>query len=122
MRSSIPARTVIRWHPTPTKVARWWISRYVLRDYFEQRPPAFVGIDLIVYYVKDKPQYSVAPDVFVTLGVDGGHRDTYKIWEERKVPDFVMEMASTWTAVRDAGRKKDLYHRLGVEEYCMYDP
>ena len=93
----------------------------VLRAHFA-RDTVFVGIDLLVYYVRNQPKFSVAPDILVALDVPGGHRDSYKIWEVGRVPDFMMEVASTSTAAEDAGRKKDLYARLGVREFWLYDP
>ena len=67
----------------------------------------------------------VAPDVFVVIGAPKRAEDrrlSYKLWEEPKGPDFVLEVASrsTWPADRD--RKRALYASLGVEEYWLYDP
>ena len=67
----------------------------------------------------------VAPDVFVVLGADkrAAHpRKSYKLWEEVKGPDFVLEVVSpsTWSVDRD--EKRVLYASLGVEEYWLHDP
>ena len=67
----------------------------------------------------------VAPDVFVVLGADkrAAHpRKSYKLWEEVKGPDFVLEVVSpsTWPVDRD--EKRVLYASLGVEEYWLHDP
>ena len=51
-----------------------------------------------------------------------GNRSTFKVWEEGKAPDFVLEVASPSTAdndARDAARK---YAGLGVREYWRLDP
>ena len=65
---------------------------------------------------------SVAPDVFVVIGVPSHARPIYKVWEEGKAPDFVLEITSRHTRDKDEGPKRDLYERLGVQEYWQYDP
>ena len=94
----------------------------ILRARYRRDSETFVGIDLLVYYTQDQPSDSVAPDVFVAFGVKNEDRLWYKVWEQRKAPDFVVEMASNSSSRADLGRKKDLYQRLGVREYCVYDP
>ena len=49
-------------------------------------------------------------------------RDNWLVWQERRVPDFVLEVTSRTTRREDEGRKRRLYQRLGVAEYCQYDP
>ena len=61
-------------------------------------------------------------DVFVVFGVPGHKRPIYKLWEEREVPSFAMEVASAGTWREDEGRKAALYERLGIREYWQYDP
>ena len=75
-----------------------------------------------MYYTQGEPGDSVAPDVFVAFGVKNEDRLWYKVWEQRKAPDFVVEVASDSSALADLRGKKDLYQRLGVREYCVYDP
>ena len=94
----------------------------MLTVHFEGDPYIFVGIDLLLYYTKDKPEDVVAPDVFVVFGVPDEDRHSYKVWEEGKVPDFVLEVASKSSADKDLGSKKNTYERMGVKEYCVFDP
>ena len=82
----------------------------------------YVGLDLLIYYQRGNNLRRVAPDVFVIRGVPKRSRDTYKIWEEGKPPDFVLEVATPGTAGDNAGDKMELYARLGVREYWLYDP
>ena len=82
----------------------------------------YVGLDLLIYYQRGNNLRRVAPDVFVIRGVPKRSRDTYKIWEEGKPPDFVLEVATPGTADDNAGDKMELYARLGVREYWLYDP
>ena len=90
--------------------------------YFAGRPDVYVSGDLFVYYEEGNPKARVAPDVFVVFGVPGHRRMTYKLWEEGRAPDFVLEVASPNTWREDEGRKAKLYERLGVREYWQYDP
>ena len=48
-------------------------------------------------------------------------RRLYKVWEEGKPPTVVFEITSRTTRREDLGRKKNLYARLGVEEYFLHD-
>ena len=93
-----------------------------LRVYFTHRTDVYVSGDLLVYYEEGNPRASVAPDVLVAFGVEDRERPTYKVWEEGKAPDFVLEVASPSTWADDEGWKADLYARLGVREYWQYDP
>ncbi len=60
--------------------------------------------------------------MFVVKDCDPGRRRIYKIWEEGKPPDFILETTSKKTAREDAGKKKTLYAQLGIAEYFLYDP
>ena len=93
-----------------------------LETWFAHRPDVYVSGDLLIYYEAGNPGASVAPDVFVVFGAEDRKRPTYKLWEEPKVPDFVLEVASPNTWKEDEGPKGLLYERLGVREYWQYDP
>ena len=93
-----------------------------LRDHFRRRQDVYVSGNLLIYYQAGNVNASVAPDVFVVVGVPNHARDTYKLWEEGKAPDFVLEITSRSTRARDQTEKRALYERLGVEEYWQYDP
>ena len=93
-----------------------------LKGRFKSDPNIHVAKDLLVYYDESNPNRALAPDVFVTRGMAPGFRSSYRIWEERQAPEFVLEVASPSTATNDATKKKDLYARWGVREYWLYDP
>ncbi len=78
--------------------------------------------DLLIYYEEGNPRKSVAPDIFVVFGAASHKRNVYKLWEEPKAPDFVLEVASENTWREDLGRKRALYAELGVREYWLFDP
>ena len=94
----------------------------VLDRYFASREDVYVSGDLLIYYEEGNPKARVAPDVFVVFGVPSRKRPTYKLWEEGRVPAFVLEVASPGTWREDEGPKAELYERLGVREYWQYDP
>ncbi len=93
-----------------------------LRDRYRDRPDVYVSGDLLIYYEEGNPRKSVAPDVFVVFGAANHKRNVYKLWEEPKAPDFVLEVASRNTWREDLGRKRALYAELGVREYWLFDP
>ena len=90
--------------------------------YFRDRPDVTVEGNRLLYYVEGDPGFRVAPDVFVVIGAPKRRRRTYLLWEEPKGPDFVLEVTSWSTRRRDQGFKRDLYARLGVSEYWLFDP
>ena len=94
----------------------------VLRLYFSHRPDVYVSADLLMYYEEGNTRVSVAPDTFVVFGVEDRVRMNYKVWEEGKGPDFVLEVASPSTWREDVETKPEVYARLGVREYFLFDP
>ena len=94
-----------------------------LRERYADRDDVYVSGDLLVYYRMNDNTVRLAPDVFVVFGVDDHLRSSYIIWrEEGKTPDFVLEIASPGTYVRDMTEKRALYAALGVAEYWRFDP
>ena len=95
----------------------------VLRVWFSDRSDVYVAGNMLVYYRMNDPSASVAPDVFVVLGTTGNQpRDSWTVWREGKVPDFVLEIASESTWRRDVEEKRDIYAEMGVSEYWRFDP
>ena len=94
-----------------------------LRVRYHDREDVYIAGDMLVYYRMNCNNIRVAPDVFVVFGATGSHRrDTWLVWREGKVPDFVMEIASPGTWRRDVGIKRQIYAMLGVKEYIRVDP
>ncbi len=54
----------------------------------------YVSGDLLIYYQEGDPGVSIAPDVFVVMGAAKHERPSYRLWDEPKAPDFVLEVAS----------------------------
>ena len=94
----------------------------MLREYFRDDPHVYISGNLFLYYEEGNPRRVVAPDVFVVKGVPGGRRRIYKLWEEGQPPDVVFEVTSPSTRGEDLRTKHELYERLGVTEYFLFDP
>ena len=97
------------------------LALQTLIPHFAKIPDVCVSGNLMMYYVAGNPRYSISPDLFVTFGVARKKRRIYKIWEEGKPPDFVLEFSSKNTFRHDLRDKKALYASLGVAEYFLYD-
>jgi Uma2 family endonuclease len=92
-------------------------------DYFAADPRVFVTRDMLLYYQEGNPNAVVVPDVMVTLGIDKlPVRTSYFVWLEEKAPDVVVEIASRSTRTLDHREKRQIYARIGVAEYVLYDP
>ena len=97
-----------------------WLIQ-ALREHFAAMPDTYVSGDILTYYTEGNPRDVVAPDVLVAFGIGQKRRHTYKVWEEGKVPDFVMEFSSKTTYRNDLTDKKALYAALGISNYLLYD-
>ena len=90
-------------------------------EHFADRPEVYVSGDILMYYVEGDPRKSISPDVLIAFGLGKKPRGNYKVWEEGKVPDFVMEFSSKTTYQNDLRHKKDLYALLRIQDYFLYD-
>ncbi len=97
-----------------------WLLQ-TLEAHFAQMPDVYVSGDILTYYTEGDPRAVVAPDVLVAFGIGRKRRHTYKVWEEGKVPDFVMEFSSKTTYQNDLTDKMALYAALGIPNYFLYD-
>lgn len=94
----------------------------ILETHFADTEDAYVWSNMMLYYVKDNPCIYLKPDIFVSFGVGKHERLFYKVWEEGKPPDFIMEFASKSTYDNDLSPKKDIYADIGVTENFLLDP
>lgn len=99
-----------------------WYANDVLARHFRDRNDVYVSANMFVYFEEGNPRAVVAPDVFVVLGAPDHRRRSYKVWEEPKGPDFVLEITSDSTRRSDQGPKRRIYAELGVREYWLFDP
>ena len=92
-----------------------------LEAFFAQTPDTYVSGDILMYYLEGAPRKVVSPDVLVTFGIGQKLRKTYRVWQEGKTPDFVLELSSETTYRNDLGEKMELYAMLGIPEYFLAD-
>ncbi len=88
----------------------------------KDRPDAYAAMDNFLYFEEGDPSACVSPDLYVVLGVEKKLRRTYKVWEEGRGPDLVIEVTSRKSRATDLGEKKGKYALLGVREYLLVDP
>jgi Uma2 family endonuclease len=87
--------------------------------------PWWAASNVGVFYRRKSP--AIVPDAFVAVGVSGpaditvkeGH--SYYIWDEGKPPDVVVEMVSETVNGEDTD-KLQIYSRIGIPWYVLYDP
>lgn len=94
----------------------------MLENHFLEVPDVYVWSNMMMYYKRGNPKVFVKPDIFVSFGIGKQERRIYKVWEEGKPPDFIMEFASKSTYNNDLTVKKEIYTSIGVTEYFLYDP
>ena len=92
-----------------------------IENHFAHLLDAYVMGDMMMYYEEGNPRKSISPDIFVAFGIGKKERRIYKIWEEGKPPDFVLEFSSKGTYRNDLTRKVQLYASIGILEYFLYD-
>ena len=85
-------------------------------------PDALVAYDLLFLFEEGNPKAAVAPDITVALGAGRHDRNSYKLWEEGRPPDFALEALSQRTWQKDVQIKPGLYRDLGVREFWQLDP
>ena len=91
------------------------------RNYYRDIPDIYISGNIMMYYEDGRPPKAVSPDILISFGVGKKPRRTYKIWEEGKPPDFVVEFSSKGTVQNDLNHKMELYARLGIPEYFLCD-
>ena len=116
--------------PMAENESQFWPILYVgsaLDRYYRDRDDVYVVGNLLLYYREGNPREddvgaSISADLMVVIGASKHVRSSYKLWEEPKAPDFVLEIASEGTYRADSGKKRDTYAEVGVPEYWQVDP
>jgi Uma2 family endonuclease len=106
-----------------TDLHRDWMNRIIeLLKFRYRNQRVYVTGNLLMYYEEGDPSHFVVPDAMVVKDCEPGRRRTYKIWEEQRVPCAVIETTSRSTKREDWSYKTQLYEKLGIREYFLYDP
>jgi len=98
-----------------------WL-RQALEDFFLLVPDVYVAMNILFYYEQGNPSARRDPDILVARGVGKHKRRSYRLWEEKVLPRVFFEVASRKTWREDVGEKRQLYARLGIKEYIIFDP
>ncbi len=97
--------------------------RHALKQYFRDRNDVYVSGNVFLYYRDEKGhRKNVSPDILIAFGVEKKERRIYKLEDEGKAPDVVIELISAETKAKDLGEKRYIYATLGVSEYYIFDP
>jgi Uma2 family endonuclease len=96
---------------------------HALEEYYRKNTKVYVSGNIFIYYRDEAGvQQSVSPDIFVIFGVAKHDRRIYKLEDEGKAPQVVIELTSTHTKVEDVVTKHYVYASMGVREYFLFDP
>lgn len=97
----------------------------ILKARYENDPTVLWSNQTNVVYDSDTPGSVIVPDGYIVFGVDARtietERRSYRIDEWGVPPAFVLEVASESTARRDLGEKREIYARMGAQEYWRLD-
>jgi Uma2 family endonuclease len=101
--------------------------RYLLEpldQWFASDSMVYVAGNMFVHYEQGNRNRHLSPDVFVVRGVPKEpERRNYRVWEEGRAPDFVVEVTSKSTRKEDQTTKRTIYQDvLHVKEYFLFDP
>jgi Uma2 family endonuclease len=98
-----------------------WL-REALQDFLANWAGWYVASNIILYWDYDNPNNRRDPDILVARDVGSHSRRSFRVWEEGTLPCVLFEVASRTTWRQDVGPKHNLYERLGVPEYFLFDP
>jgi Uma2 family endonuclease len=97
--------------------------RVGLEDHFADEHDVYIASNLVMYYRQGDARRRRDPDILVAKGVVGKHlRRSFRVWEEGVLPRVLFEIASRRTWRRDVGNKRELYARINIREYFIFDP
>jgi Uma2 family endonuclease len=98
------------------------LLREALEDFFAAVADVYVASDMFWYWEQGNPRANRSPDVLVARGVGKHPRRSFRGWEENARPCVLFEIASERTWREDVTGKVQLYARLKVPEYFVFDP
>lgn len=101
-----------------------WITRIsdIFKTHFAQNTEVYISGNIIMYDIEGPMRTAISPDILVAFGLGQKFRRTYKVWEEGKPPDFVMEFSSNRTYQNDLDEKMAHYARMNIPDYFLHDP
>jgi len=115
--------------PKPMPTQEHWRALLLLYQILLRFLPEehLVGGEMVFMYDPLSLRKHYMPDLLVALRAGpedprfGGTRLQYRMWDEGKAPDIIIEAASESTVEKD-NEKRERYAQLGVREYVQFDP
>jgi Uma2 family endonuclease len=99
------------------------LLKTILLDIWRDRTNWIFGLDLGFYYDPEQP--AIAPDGFLSLGVEEVSEDylrpSYVLWDEKVIPLFALEIVSK-TSGKEYTKKFKIYQSTGILYYLVYAP
>ena len=98
--------------------------RYLIRHLGNPETTIVAGERYLTRALGAPPADRMAPDLLIALGADPEiyrENNGYIISEQRKPPDFVLEIASRSTGRQDVVEKRAAYADLEIPEYWRFD-
>jgi Uma2 family endonuclease len=100
------------------------LLRSILLLLWTERMDWFLGVNLGIYAVPDKP--AISPDAFLALGVDHVRpnkklRLYYLIYRENVIPQWILEVVSKKPRA-EYNSKFDRYAEMSILYYTIYNP
>jgi Uma2 family endonuclease len=103
------------------QIACMYYLRQALQFFFKPREEVYVAANLFWYYEEGNVKARVAADIMVVFGVPKHYRRSFRQWREAAGPQVIIEIASWKTWRTDLYKKPELYARLNVQEYYLFD-
>jgi Uma2 family endonuclease len=108
---------------TPIHVRAMILLFEAVEDVLRGRLGFFIAMNIFWYWEEGNLAARCSPDVMVVRGVEERERRSFRSWEDNNtVPCAIFEMSSRETWRNDLAGKRELYERLGVREYFLFDP
>ena len=111
--SSLMGETTIHYQ------ARTSATEVLRRYYGNQGKKVFIASDLHTLYPGERAFY---PDLLVVFDVEDHHRRSWNVFKEKKGLDFALEIISVSSRRNDQVEKLNLFARIGIPEYFLFDP
>ena len=99
-------------------------ARHALNHFFrrvQQRADVFIAHNLLLIHQDGEAEIRLGPDLLVAFGLSEEPVSSYRIADQGKPPDWVLEVTSPSTKTRDRTVKKDRYAAMGVREFWLLE-
>ena len=99
-------------------------ARHALNHFFrrvQQRADVFIAHNLLLIHQDGEAEIRLGPDLLVAFGLSEEPVSSYRIADQGKPPDWVLEVTSPSTKTRDRTVKKDQYAAIGVREFWLLE-